>query len=100
MAEVYLNPENDVNWATDNEADMKPQSDADARESVRAAGTLLKQLKPSDMHTSKHKVVFWGWGVVGPARQLSTTPTRQQVMRSNSNLAHCGHVSWHPMKST
>lgn len=56
MAEVYLNPESDVNWATDSGADATPQADGDKRESVRAAGTLLKQLKASDTQTSKSKV--------------------------------------------
>lgn len=56
MAGIYLNPESDVNWATDSEADVTPQADGDARESVRAAGTLLKQLKASDMQSSKYKV--------------------------------------------
>jgi hypothetical protein len=56
MAEIYLNPESDVNWATDSEADVTPQVDGDSRESVRAAGTLLKQLKASDMQSSKCKV--------------------------------------------
>jgi hypothetical protein len=56
MAEIYLNPESDVNWATDSEADVTPQADGDSRESVRAAGTLLKQLKASDMQSSKCKV--------------------------------------------
>jgi hypothetical protein len=56
MAEIYLNPESDVNWATDNEADVTPRPDGDSRESVQAAGTLLKQLKTSDMQSSKYKV--------------------------------------------
>lgn len=56
MAEIYLNPESDVNWATDNEADATPQPDGGSRESVQAAGTLLKQLKTSDMQSSKYKV--------------------------------------------
>lgn len=57
MAEIYLNPESDVNWATDSDADVSPhQADGDARESVRAAGTLLRQLKASDMQSSKYKV--------------------------------------------
>jgi hypothetical protein len=57
MAEVYLNPESDVNWATHSGADATPQADGDTRESVRAAGTLLKQLKASDTQTSKSKVL-------------------------------------------
>lgn len=57
MAEIYLNPESDVNWATDSESDVShQQADGDARESVRAAGTLLKQLKAADMQSSKFKV--------------------------------------------
>ena len=56
MAEIYLNPASDVNWATDSEADVAPQPDGDTRESLQAAGTLLKQLKASDMQSSKYKV--------------------------------------------
>jgi len=56
MAEVYLNPESNVNWATDSEADVALPADADVQESVKAAGTLLKQLKASDMQSSKYKV--------------------------------------------
>jgi hypothetical protein len=56
MAEIYLNPDSDVNWATDSEADATPQQDGDSRESVQAVGTLLKQLKTSDMQSTKYKV--------------------------------------------
>lgn len=57
MAEIYVNPESDVNWATDSDAsDTGAQSDSDARETVKAAGTLLKQLKAADMQSSKFKV--------------------------------------------
>lgn len=56
MAEIYINPASDVNWATDSEPDVAPQVDAGATEAVQAAATLLKQLRPSDMQSSKYKV--------------------------------------------
>lgn len=57
MAEIYLNPDNDISWAgAEGEADTAPTSDSDTREAINAAATLLQQLKPSDMQSSRYKV--------------------------------------------
>lgn len=56
MAEIYLNPQSKVNWATDQDSDADTQPVGEALDSVKAAVTLLKQLQPSDMQISKYKV--------------------------------------------
>ncbi len=58
MAEIYLNPDNDVSWASEGgEADAAPAAvDAETQDAIKAASTLLQQLKPAHMESSKFKV--------------------------------------------
>uniref|UniRef100_A0A383W643 Uncharacterized protein n=1 Tax=Tetradesmus obliquus TaxID=3088 RepID=A0A383W643_TETOB len=63
MAEIYLNPENHISWASEGgEADGSQSGsaaavDVDTQEAIRAAGTLLQQLRPADMESNKYKVL-------------------------------------------
>lgn len=62
MAETYLNPVNEVSWASEASDDetqgatVQAQLDEGATEAVQAAGALLQQLHPADMEGSKYKV--------------------------------------------
>ena len=63
MAEVYLNPENDVAWTADDaEEDQRGSSGggmataAETAETIKAASTLLQQLRPEDLESNKCKV--------------------------------------------
>jgi hypothetical protein len=66
MAEIYLNPENNISWASEGgEADGSQSSaaaavDAETQEAIKAASTLLQQLRPADMESNKYKVGL-GW---------------------------------------
>ncbi|KAF6259487.1 intraflagellar transport protein [Scenedesmus sp. NREL 46B-D3] len=63
MAEIYLHPENNISWASaGGEADgSQPGAagavDAETQEAVKAASTLLQQLRPADMESNKYKVL-------------------------------------------
>lgn len=68
MAEIYLNPENDVSWASEgSEADGQPAAaatvDAEAQEAIKAASALLQQLRPAEMESNKYKVLI-SWSCV------------------------------------
>lgn len=57
MAEVYLDPSAQVCWASEGGAvDAAGNDDADARSTADAARSLLQQLRPADMESSKYKV--------------------------------------------
>jgi hypothetical protein len=62
MAEIYLNPENNISWASEGgEADGSQSGaaaavDAETQEAIKAASTLLQQLRPADMESNKFKV--------------------------------------------
>lgn len=62
MAEIYLNPENDVSWASESGETEGSQpgaagaNGAETQEAVKAASTLLQQLRPADMESNKFKV--------------------------------------------
>jgi hypothetical protein len=62
MAEIYLNPENNISWASEGgEADGSQSGaaaavDAETQEAIKAASTLLQQLRPADMESNKYKV--------------------------------------------
>jgi tetratricopeptide repeat protein 21B len=66
MAEVYLNPENDVAWTADEaEGDQRGGNSgsgmataAETAETIKAASTLLQQLKPEDLESNKCKVML------------------------------------------
>lgn len=63
MAEIYLNPENAVNWASegsegDGQAAMTAEVNVEAQEAIKAASMLLQQMRPDDMQSNKYKVHF------------------------------------------
>jgi hypothetical protein len=64
MAEIYLNPENNISWASEGgEADgsQSGAADAETQEAIKAASTLLQQLRPADMESNKYKVGLGCW---------------------------------------
>jgi hypothetical protein len=68
MAEIYLNPENNISWASEGgEADGSQSGaaaaavDAETQEAIKAASTLLQQLRPADMESNKYKVCLGCW---------------------------------------
>lgn len=61
MAEIYLNPESAVSWASEgNEAEgqaaITAAVDEEAQEAIKAATTLLQQMRPADMESNRYKV--------------------------------------------
>jgi hypothetical protein len=79
MAEIYLHPENNISWASEGGEAEGSQSgaaaavDADTQEAIRAASTLLQQLRSADMESNKYKV-----GLQCLTLQRASCPGQQQ----------------------